>query len=74
LDIRDPEASPFGSHGLALCYYSCMKLMWHGEEIDLPDLAHEDARKLQELIALNKQDEVEALLTKLRAIDSKDAA
>ena len=65
---------PFGSHALAFCYYSCMKLMWHGEEIDLPDIAHEDARKLQELIALNKQDEVEALLTKLRAIDSKDAA
>jgi hypothetical protein len=51
-----------------------MKLMWHGEEIDLPDIAYEDARKLQELIALNKQDEVKALLTKLRAIDSKDAA
>ena len=51
-----------------------MKLMWHGEEIDLPDISHEDARKLQELIALNKQDEVEALLTKLRAINSKDAA
>ena len=50
-----------------------MKLMWHGEEIDLPDIGHEDARKLQELIALNKQDEVEALLTKLRVIDSKDA-
>ena len=48
--------------------------MWHGEEIDLLDIGHEDARKLQELIALNKQDEVEALLTKLRAIDSKDAA
>jgi len=59
---------------LAFCYYSYMKLMWHGEEIDLPDIGHEDARKLQELIALNKQDEVEALLTKLRAIDSKDAA
>jgi len=71
---RSGSASLFGSHGLALCYYSCMKLMWHGEEIDLPDLAHEDARKLQELIALNKQDEVEALLTKLRAINNKDAA
>ncbi len=51
-----------------------MKLMWRGGEIDLPDIAHEDARKLQELIALNKQDEVEAMLKKLRAIDSKDAA
>ena len=59
---------------LDFCYYSYMKLMWHGEEIDLPDISHEDARKLQELIALNKQDEVEALLTKLRVIDSKDAA
>ena len=48
--------------------------MWHGEELDLPDIAYEDARKLQELVALNKQDEVEALLTKLRVIDSKDAA
>lgn len=48
--------------------------MWHGEEIDLPDIAHEDARRLQELIALNKQDEIEAMLRKLRAIDSKDAA
>jgi hypothetical protein len=62
------------AHALAFCYYSYMKLMWHGEEIDLPDIGHEDARKLQELIALNKQDEVEALLTKLRVIDSKDAA
>jgi hypothetical protein len=51
-----------------------MKLMWDGEDIDLPDIDHEDARKLQEFIALNKQDEVEALLTKLRAIDGKDAA
>jgi hypothetical protein len=67
-------AGPFGSHALAFCYYSYMKLMWHGEEIDLPDIGREDARKLQELIALNKQDEVESFLTKLRAIDSKDAA
>ena len=51
-----------------------MKLMWHGEEIDLPDIASEDARRLQELIAFNKQDEVEAMLNKLRAIDSTDAA
>ena len=48
--------------------------MWRGDEIDLPGISDEDARKLQELIALNKQDEVEALLTKLRVIDSKDAA
>jgi hypothetical protein len=71
---RCGRAGPFGSHALDFCYYSYMKLMWHGEEIDLPDIAHEDARKLQELIALNKQDEVESFLTKLRAIDSKDAA
>jgi hypothetical protein len=67
---RPPRIDP----SLAFCYYWYMKLMWHGEEIDLPDIGHEDARKLQELIALNKQDEVEALLTKLRVIDSKDAA
>ena len=71
---RCGSAGSFGSHALDSCYYSYMKLMWHGEEIDLPDIGHEDARKLQELIALNKQDEVEALLTKLRVIDSKDAA
>jgi len=51
-----------------------MKLMWRGDEIDLPGISDEDARKLQELIALNKQDEVEALLKKLRAIGTKDAA
>jgi len=71
--MSDPEARAL-SVVIASRYYSCMKLMWHGEEIDLPDIAHEDTRKLQELIALNKQDEVEALLTKLRAINSKDAA
>ena len=70
---RCGSAGSFGRHALDFCYYSYMKLMWHGEEIDLPDIAHEDARKLQELIALNKQDEVESFLTKLRAID-KDAA
>src|SRR5438128_4285708 len=31
-----------------LCYYWGMKFMWHGEEIDLPDIASEDARRLQE--------------------------
>jgi hypothetical protein len=45
-----------------------MKLKIHGKEMEVPEASEEDIRKLQDLLSMGKEDEVQKLLKKIKAV------